>query len=199
MFGERIGQLAPSEAVRAAAEIYLPAPQIPMLFMGEEWGSKTPFPFFCDFAPDLALLVARGRREEFSEFFDPEDDGRIPDPGAEETFRRAVLHWASLDEPEHTGRLKLYGELLALRRGKIVPRLAGIPGDVAAYQIVDDRGPSVQWTLGDGSTLALLANLGPEPLDDPEWPPGERLSASEDVTGHRQDLPGWSVLWHLAE
>ena len=198
-FGERIGQLAPPEAVRAAAEIYLLAPQIPMLFMGEEWGSKTPFPFFCDFAPDLALLVARGRREEFSEFFDPEDDGRIPDPGAEETFRRAVLDWASLDEPEHSGRLKLYGELLALRREKIVPRLVGIPGDGAAYQIVDDRGLSVQWTLADGSTLALLANLGPEPLDDPEWPPGERLYASEDVTGHRQELPGWSVLWHLAE
>jgi len=170
-----------------------------MLFMGEEWGSKTPFPFFCDFAPDLALLVARGRREEFSEFFDPEDDGLIPDPGAEETFRRAVLDWASLDQPEHTGCLKLYGELLALRREKIVPRLAGIPGDVAAYQTVDDRGLSVQWTLADGSTLALLANLGPEPLDDPVWPPGERLYASEDVTGHRQELPGWSVLWHLAE
>lgn len=167
--------------------------------MGEEWASKTPFPFFCDFAPDLALLVARGRREEFSRFFDPEDDGRIPDPGAEETFRRAVLDWASLDEPEHSGRLKLYGELLALRREKIVPRLVGIPGDGAAYQIVDDRGLSVQWTLADGSTLALLANLGPEPLDDPEWPPGERLYASEDVTGHRQELPGWSVLWHLAE
>ena len=198
-FGERIGQLAPPEAVRAAAEIYLLAPQIPMLFMGEEWGSKTPFPFFCDFAPDLALLVARGRREEFSAFFDPEDDGLIPDPGAEETFRRAVLDWASLDKPEHTGRLKLYGELLALRREKIVPRLASIPGDVAAYQIVDDRGLSVQWTLGDGSMLTLLANLGPEPLDDPEWLPGERLYASEDVTGHRQALPGWSVLWHLAE
>jgi maltooligosyltrehalose trehalohydrolase len=198
-FGERIGQLAPPEAVRVAAEIYLLAPQIPMLFMGEEWGSKTPFPFFCDFAPDLALLVARGRREEFSEFFDPEDDRLIPDPGAAETFRRAVLDWASLDEPELTGRLKLYGELLALRREKIVPRLAGIRGDGAAYQTVDDRGLSVQWTLGDGSTLTLLANLGPEPLDDPVWPPGERLYASEEVTGHRQALPGWSVLWHLAE
>jgi hypothetical protein len=95
--------------------------------------------------------------------------------------------------------LKRYGELLALRREKIVPRLVGIPADGAAYQIVDDRGLSVQWTLADGSTLALLANLGPESLDDPVWPPGERLYATEDLTGHRQELPGWSVLWHLAE
>jgi maltooligosyltrehalose trehalohydrolase len=199
MYGERIGHLAPPEAVRAAAEIYLLAPQIPMLFMGEEWNSDSPFPFFCDFGPDLALLVAQGRREEFSEFFDPGDDGRIPDPGAEDTFRTAVLDWASLEEPEHEAHLKLYGELLALRRAKILPRLAGIPGGEAAYKIVDDRGLSVRWTLGDGSQLALLANLGPEPLEGPEWPPGGRLYASEEVTGHRQELPGWSVLWHLAE
>jgi 1,4-alpha-glucan branching enzyme len=170
-----------------------------MLFMGEEWNSDSPFPFFCDFGPDLALLVAQGRREEFAEFFDPADDGRIPDPGAEETFHMAVLDWASLDEPEHEAHLKLYGELLALRREKIVPRLAGIPGGETEYKIVDDRGPSVRWTLGDGSQLALLANLGPEPLEGPEWPPGGRLYASEDVTGHRQELPGWSVSWHLAE
>ena len=195
--GERIGQLAPPEAVRVAAEIYLLAPQIPMLFMGEEWGSKTPFPFFCDFGPDLALLVARGRREEFAEFFDVEAGG-FPDPGAEETFRRAVLDWESLGEPEHVGRLKLYCELLALRREKIVPRLGGVPGGEAEYRIVGERGLSVRWTLDDGSTLALLANLGPEPLGDPEWPQGERVYASEGVTGHKRELPGWSVLWHLA-
>jgi len=28
---------------------------------------------------------------------------------------------------------------------------------------------------------------------------GERLYASEDVTRPRVELPGWSVLWHLAE
>jgi maltooligosyltrehalose trehalohydrolase len=197
--GERIGQLAPPEAVRAAAEIYLLAPQIPMLFMGEEWDPETPFPFFCDLGPDLALLVARGRRDEFSAFFDTGAGGSIPDPGAEETFRMAVLDWMSLDEPDHAARLKLYGELLTLRREKIVPRLAGIPGGEAGYRIVDERVLSVRWTLGDGSMLALLANLGPEPLGDTEWPPGERIYASEGVPGDSGELPGWSVAWHLAE
>jgi maltooligosyltrehalose trehalohydrolase len=199
MFGERIGHLAPPEAVRAAAEIYLLAPQIPMLFMGEEWDADSSFPFFCDFGPDLALLVARGRREEFAEFFGPEDDSRIPDPGAEETFRKAVLDWASLDEPEHAAHLQLYQGLLMLRREKIVPRLSGITGGEAAYEIVDDRSLRVRWTLGDGSQLALLANLSPEPLEDSEWPPGEWLYASEGVAGDSQELPGWSVSWHLAE
>ena len=35
---------------------------IPMLFMGEEWGSKAPFPFFCDFEGDLAEAVRNGRQ-----------------------------------------------------------------------------------------------------------------------------------------
>ena len=42
------------------------APGIPMLFMGEEWGSKAPFPFFCDFGGDLADAVRKGRRIELA-------------------------------------------------------------------------------------------------------------------------------------
>ncbi len=53
-FGERLSAIAPPEAVRAVAAVYLLLPQIPMLFMGEEWGATQPFPFFCDFAGDLA-------------------------------------------------------------------------------------------------------------------------------------------------
>ncbi|HET7269983.1 MAG TPA: malto-oligosyltrehalose trehalohydrolase, partial [Rubrobacter sp.] len=201
-FGDRISQLASVEGARAAAEIYLLAPQIPMLFMGEEWAASTPFTFFCDFEPDLALLVAEGRREvlaRFPEFSDPATRESIPDPGAEETFQTAVLDWANLDEPEHAAHLKLYRGLLALRREKIVPRLAGIPGGEAEYEIIDDQALSMRWTLADDSTLALLANVGPEPLEDPHWPPGERIYASEGVAGDGGELPGWSVSWHLAE
>jgi maltooligosyltrehalose trehalohydrolase len=201
-FGERISQLAPPEAVRVAAEIYLLAPQIPMLFMGEERGASTPFPFFCDFEPDLAQLVTRGRREEFArfpEFSNPATRDCIPDPGAEETFRKAILDWERLEETEHAGWLELYGGLLALRREKILPRLGGIPGGEAAYRLVGERGLSVRWTLGDGSLLALLANLGPESLDGFERPPGELLYAGEGATGDGSELPAWSVAWYLQE
>ena len=44
-FGERLGRLATPEAMRALAAIYLLLPQIPMLFMGEEWNAGQPFPF----------------------------------------------------------------------------------------------------------------------------------------------------------
>jgi 1,4-alpha-glucan branching enzyme len=65
-FGERITTFAPPEAVRAIAAIYLLAPQIPMIFMGEEWGAAQPFPFFCDFDSELADAVPDGRRAEFA-------------------------------------------------------------------------------------------------------------------------------------
>ena len=67
-FGERLTALVPPEVMRALASVYLLAPQIPMLFMGEEWGAASPFPFFCDFSGELAEVVRKGRREEFSRF-----------------------------------------------------------------------------------------------------------------------------------
>jgi maltooligosyltrehalose trehalohydrolase len=197
-FGARIGQLAPPGAVRAAAEIYLLAPQTPMLFMGEEWNAASPFPFFCDFGQDLAPLVAKGRREEFAGFFEGEDIGSIPDPSAEETFHEGKLDWASLDEPEHAEHLELYRGLLALRWEQIVPRLGDVPGGEVSYQTVGDRGLHVRWKLGDGSLLTLQTNLGPEPLAGVDGPSGRRLYASEGVTGEGRELPGWSVLWYLA-
>ncbi len=196
-FGERIGKLASPEAVRAAAELYLLAPQTPMLFMGEEWNADSPFPFFCDFGQDLGPLVAEGRRAEFAGFFEAEDADSIPDPGAEETFVRGKLDWASLDEQEHAGHLELYRGLLALRRAEILPRLGGSPGGESGYEAVGERGLRVWWRLGDDSCLTLLANLGPEPLDGVERPPGKILYAGDGVAKDGPELPGWSVLWYL--
>ncbi len=56
-FGERISMLATAPAVRAATAIYLLLPQIPMLFMGEEWHTRQPFLFFCDFGAELGQAV----------------------------------------------------------------------------------------------------------------------------------------------
>jgi malto-oligosyltrehalose trehalohydrolase len=38
-FGDRLSSFAPPEAVRAIVAVYLLAPQIPMIFMGEEWAA----------------------------------------------------------------------------------------------------------------------------------------------------------------
>ncbi len=199
-FGDRISTLAPSEAVRAAVEVYLLSPQTPMLFMGEEWGATSPFLFFCDFEESLAPLVTEGRRAEFAKFpafTDPEIRDRIPDPGAEETFRSSVLNWEDMNEPDHRRWLGLYRELLALRRERLSPRLKDAPGAAAAYRLVGDNGLEVGWTLGDGSGLALLANFGPEPLGGFSRPDGDLLHATGEAT--EGEKPGWYAAWYLRE
>ena len=60
-FGDRLTSMAAPRAVRALASVYLLLPQIPMMFMGEEFGASQPFPFFCDFEPELADAVRNGR------------------------------------------------------------------------------------------------------------------------------------------
>ena len=91
-FGDRLTAMRPPAAVRAVAAVYLLLPQVPMLFMGEEWAAAQPFPFFCDFEPDLAEAVREGRRQEFARFPAFREPGmreRIPDPTAASTFCRA--------------------------------------------------------------------------------------------------------------
>ena len=73
---------ADARAIEAALTVLLIAPGIPMLFMGEEWGSKAPFPFFCDFGGELADAVRKGRRIElawaYAEYGDEVPDALAP-------------------------------------------------------------------------------------------------------------------------
>jgi maltooligosyltrehalose trehalohydrolase len=155
-FGDRLESTVSAEAIEAALAITLLAPAIPMLFMGEEWGSKVPFPFFCDFKSDLAEAVRNGRRREYAWAYAKYGDD-VPDPLAPSTFRSAVLDWQSRDEGAGRKRLALVRELLSIRAREIVPRLAGARfGDAHA---ADNGLLTASWRLGDGATLTLTANL----------------------------------------
>lgn len=200
-FGERITHIAPAEAVRAAAACTLLGPGIPMLFMGEEWGSARPFPFFCDFEEELAQAVREGRRGEFAafpEFQDPEARERIPDPTARNSFTSAKLDWDARDMPPHAAWLDWYERILTVRRWEIVPRLEDAPGGGTSHSVLGERGVRVCWRLGDGSRLHLLANLSETPVSDVGDPAGRVLwTEGEGMTGGT--LGPWSVVWSIEE
>ncbi|MBI4183528.1 MAG: malto-oligosyltrehalose trehalohydrolase [Proteobacteria bacterium] len=206
-FGERITALAEPEAVRAALALVLLSPAPPLLFMGEEWGARQPFPFFCDVEPSLAETVREGRRREFARFAafrEPAMRTRIPDPLAPETAARAVLDWADPGLSPHRDWLAFYRRLIAIRRREVVPRLAGRGGGEAGFRLTGARGLSVHWRLGDGARLSLVANMGSEPLSPaPPVPPGRTLYASADrlpaALAGGAGLPPWGVVWTLAE
>lgn len=203
-FGERLGALAQPEALAAAAAVVLLAPSPPLLFMGEEQAASVPFLYFCDFGPELAGAVTAGRRREFARFARFADPGAIeaiPDPNDPETFRRSRLDWGCLALDPHRTVLAQYRALLALRRRELVPRLPGTSGGGAVWQRFADSGLAVSWTLGDGSRLSLLANLGPHPAEGVPAPQGRLLYATGPEASQRAAqgrLPPWSAVWHLA-
>jgi maltooligosyltrehalose trehalohydrolase len=190
-FGERLDMVASAQAMRALSAIYLLLPQTPMIFMGEEWGEKQPFPFFCDFDGDLADSVREGRRQEFArfpEFAESKQRARIPDPLADATFESAKLNWALVD----ASRVARYRDLISIRRREIAPLLKQIKhgGDGVVY---GDGAVEVRWSAGLHGTLSLSANLSETRV---EFPPSVgRAIWSEGDAG--PVLGPWSVRWSI--
>ncbi|MDB5416543.1 MAG: treZ [Rubritepida sp.] len=197
-FGDRLTDFAPAEAVRAVAAVYLLLPQIPMIFMGEEWAAAQPFPFFCDFGPELADAVRNGRREEFArfpEFQDPEMRERIPDPLAVSTFTSAKLAWEDLARTPHAEWLDWYRRAIATRHAEIVPRLSQI-GSGGLFEVIGAGAVVVRWSLAGGETLVLAANLSGRAVAGFPTVDG-RVIWQEGAEGSGGELGPWSVRWSM--
>ena len=196
--GERLTRLVPDPPLRALVSLLLLAPSPPLLFMGEEWGSRQPFLFFCDFGDDLADSVKEGRRRGFAgsaAFSDPAVRARIPDPVDTETFGAAVLDWDDLETARGRERLSLYRDLLHTRRNAPVPR-----GHVAhaEWRRLGERALSVVWRWRDGTVLTLIANLGDVPVTGEPRPAGRCLHATHTELAEATDsLPAWGLAWYL--
>ena len=186
--GDRLTEHADPKALEAALVITLLAPTVPMLFMGEEWGSTRRFPFFCDFKGELAEAVRSGRRREFADAYAQYAD-EIPDPIQEEALHQAVLDWDARTTTPGKRYLELVRNLLIVRQKEIVPRLIGAKfgaAQVAAGVL------TARWVMGDGAKLNLTANLsdqGAKPID----------MVGTLIWGHElaDSLPPWMVSWRI--
>jgi maltooligosyltrehalose trehalohydrolase len=213
--GERLASLTHTRALRASAAIYLLSPGVVMTFMGEEWGCKTPFFFFCDLGPQLNPLVTEGRRNEFREFpsfTDPAQRELIPDPCSLTTFERSKLNWSDLHQPEHRRMRLHYRQLLKLRQAEIVPLIDNVVVPAKgkktgpSYTVLADGKLEVCWPLTDGRKLMVFINL----TDDPTV--SEKLARALNsgnqarviyATDKRGLVAGkmkpWSVTWLLID
>ncbi|WP_300630282.1 malto-oligosyltrehalose trehalohydrolase [Pseudomonas sp.] len=163
--GERLHQLCPPQALKAATALLLLSPMIPLMFMGDEVNAAEPFLFFTDHHGELAQAVREGRRNEFADFaafHDPEQRERIPDPNALTTFRQSQ---PALVENDHA---QFYRHLLSLRHQHVVPHLPG--SEALGAQVLADGAVSARWRLGNGSVLQIDLNLSAEPVDQPASP-----------------------------
>jgi maltooligosyltrehalose trehalohydrolase len=120
MKGDRLSSLISFEALKLAAGITLLSPNIPLLFMGEEYGEEAPFQYFVSHS-DQALIeaVREGRTEEFSAF---QWEGEVPDPQDVATFLRSKIHLDQRQNGKHKTLFDFYKTLIQLR--KEVPSLS---------------------------------------------------------------------------
>lgn len=197
--GERIAALASKARLRAAHAILLLAPQIPLLFMGEEYAASQPFLYFCDYEGDLATAVRDGRRNEFARFtaFAAERAReQIPDPNAIETFERSRLNWSERSREPHREYLQYMCELLRVRAQHISPRIDDALPGAATFRARQGL-LIVRWPLKNVEKLSLYANL-----TDERAPPPDEAAALLYSSAHRDaraPLEGWEVRLMLAQ
>ncbi|MCK9608546.1 MAG: malto-oligosyltrehalose trehalohydrolase [Methylomonas sp.] len=204
-FAERIHQLVAPEAVRAATAVLLLSPFPPMLFMGQEWGCRQPFSFFCDFEAHLSKRVNQARRREFVEFpgfTTAKARAAIPDPSAAESFQRSILDWRALNTAEGQDWLACHRKLLAVRRQEIVPRLPDIRLNDTRIKQLGGQAWQVDWQIGEGRILRLVANPGDQSAELGESVICGRILYATDGELISQPksgcLPAWAVVCLLA-
>jgi maltooligosyltrehalose trehalohydrolase len=162
--GFRLQKLAGPGRLRALTALLLLAPGTPMLFQGQEFGASSPFLYFADHNPELASLVAKGRKEGLKEFPSVGSEEAIfDDPGREETFLRSKLDFS--ERVENAGTYDLHRDLIRLRQQDPVfskPRAGGVDGAVLGQEAF-----VLRFFAENGGDRLLIVNLGAELNLDP--------------------------------
>ena len=155
LFGDRLSEAVSFEALKLAAGLVLLSPFIPLLFMGEEYAERAPFPYFISHSdPNLIEAVRRGRRAELAAFG---WQGDPPDPQDAKTFLRAELKHEIRTAGEHLVMMKFYRELISLRK-KIGVQIPLADGDINVADCETERVIIVQRWREEACAL-FIANL----------------------------------------
>ncbi|WP_396933407.1 malto-oligosyltrehalose trehalohydrolase [Mycolicibacterium sp.] len=153
--GDRPSQRLDFGQLAVKAALALGSPYTAMLFMGEEWGSSSPFQFFSSHPePDLARATAEGRKAEFAEHGWDADE--IPDPQDPATFLRSKLNWDEVGDGDHARLYRVYQGLIALRRGE--PDFA----DPWLDDLHIDFDETQRWIVLHRGAFSIACNLGEE-------------------------------------
>ena len=161
--GDRMHHAIDPATYRALVALLCCLPETPLLFMGQEWATTSPFQFFTAHHASLGRLVTEGRRREFGRFrafADPAEQARIPDPQAVATFVASHLDWGELEDPAHARVHRLVTALLALRREAPALRESPVSGAAVAAPL-GDRSVALFRTGPAGDRLAVVCHLGP--------------------------------------
>lgn len=150
--GERLEHLVGLDAAKVSIGLLLTSPQLPMLFMGQEWATSSPFLYFADHEDqELRESVAEGRRREFAAFG---FDGDVPNPEDRETYERSKLPWDERKDSKHAEMLAWVKELVRLRRSCVCLN----DGDTHRLRVQIDAPQKV--LIMERDEARILINLG---------------------------------------
>ncbi|WP_455379389.1 malto-oligosyltrehalose trehalohydrolase [Petrachloros mirabilis] len=191
--GDRLSTQLPFDALKVARALVLLSPNIPLLFMGEEYSETAPFQYFIEHGdPALIEAVRQGRRREFSHFgWRPEE---IPDPQDQSTFDRSRLHIGTARYPMQEAMLRWTKDLIELR--KTVASLGASTARPAQHRASIDGSNQIlllhRWT-DKGPAALVICGFNEQPLSftltEPSGDWTLRLSAQfpqYHATGDRQ-------------
>ncbi|MGW6729709.1 malto-oligosyltrehalose trehalohydrolase [Nocardia sp. NPDC055029] len=175
--------LTPGQLAVKAALVLLSA-STPMLFMGEEWGARTPFQFFTSHTdPVVAAATAAGRRAEFAEH--GWATGDVPDPQDPDTFTRSKLDWTEPAREPHARLLACYRALLTLRRSRAEFT------DPWLERVWADYDEAQRWFVLRRGRISVVCNLAEDEAVIPvhgrvllAWAPATESGAGTLISGH---------------
>ncbi len=175
--------LTPGQLAVKAALVLLSA-STPMLFMGEEWGARTPFQFFTSHTdPVVAAATATGRRAEFAQHGWSSEE--VPDPQDPATFSRSKLDWTEIGREPHARLLACYRGLLALRASR--PEFT----DPWLQRVWADYDEAQRWFILRRGRISVVCNLAEDEVVIPvhgrvllAWSPATESGAGTLISGH---------------
>jgi maltooligosyltrehalose trehalohydrolase len=179
MLGERLTHLVSLEALKLAAGAMMLTPNVPMIFMGEEYAEDSPFLYFVSHSDrDLVEAVRQGRKREFADFH---AEGEFIDPFGLDAFHQSQLKWEKRQEGKHKVMLELYQHLIHLRR--TMPALKKLDKQNLEASTVEDDKLLFLRRGSDGSQIFCIMNFNDKDVSFKASPGGiwrKILDSSEE-------------------
>jgi maltooligosyltrehalose trehalohydrolase len=118
------------------------------------------------------------------------------DPQSQRAFGKSKLSWTAIDAAPHSAMLRLYRDLIALRKRQ--PALSNCRRDLASLK-VDENARTLTMERSDacGSSALLLCSFGAEQMPQPgfPWKPAIATGAPEYGGYLPPGAPGTAALY----
>ncbi|HIC05281.1 MAG TPA: malto-oligosyltrehalose trehalohydrolase [Nitrospirales bacterium] len=161
--GDRLSTLIPDASLKVAAASVLLAPNIPLIFMGEEYGETAPFLYFVDHSdPHLQAAVRDGRQAEYKDFGWSETGH---DPTTTNAFEHSRVHPGMQTDSRQQIMLRWYRQLIGLR--KEIPALGASQGGMLRLWTFPEQVLIMhRWAIEGPQAIVVLGfNPAPTKID----------------------------------